>query len=178
MLLPLLAYHAFILVGAAVLLIGVIRGSIPLTVGGVILVAVGIAIQTLVLRWSAALTAEAARRGASAPAPSSPADPRTRAEWLCIACAWKGSGAVRDLSPMREVPHPASSVGWLAPPCGTPHRGTVGATPHSSGEGDADPGSSGYVLTSSRPGPRSNRSTAFGLQKTATSSAPTGTATR
>ncbi len=95
MLLPLLAYHAFILVGAAVLLIGVIRGSIPLTVGGVILVAVGIAIQTLVLRWSAALTAEAARRGASAPAPSSPADPRTRAEWLCIACAWKGSGAVR-----------------------------------------------------------------------------------
>jgi hypothetical protein len=88
---PLFAYHAIIIVGAIVLLLGIARSEALWVDTGSVVVAAGIAVYLAVVAWTIQLARRSARptgnSSASTPQSVLP-DPRGRS--LCPSCGWKG----------------------------------------------------------------------------------------
>jgi hypothetical protein len=110
---PLLAYHVFILAGAAVLLLAVARSSPFWTGVGSALILGGLVVHAAVLRWTAILvTREPPVSMGSFGRDSGPAN-----RWLCPACGWRGETGVGycprcgrfivRLLPRTQTPDPA-----------------------------------------------------------------------
>ena len=98
-LLTLLLDHGLILGGAFPLVLGAVDHRPPWLWLGVALVLAGVAVEAVVLTWSARLV----RRGSRTPAPPGPTERRA----ICLGCGWTG-----------VIPKPAS-----CPRC---HRPTTG----------------------------------------------------
>jgi len=86
---PLLAYHALILLGAALLIWGAEGGDATRVTVGAILVGAGIAVELAVLGWSASLarsppSSETRPRDAVA-------DPAELGRWICVGCGQKAT---------------------------------------------------------------------------------------
>ena len=89
-LVPLLAYHALIVVGGAILIEGWIHGSGAWMAVGLGILLVGLATVVAVLVWAARLAVDAGRaipvREVRSPAPA------PRGGTICPRCAWSGPG--------------------------------------------------------------------------------------
>jgi len=88
----LLAYHALVVGGGALAVLGWVRAETPWVFGGLALLALGIGIQVAVLGWSTRII----RRAARGPPVSPPAaaveasSARRRGSGFCPSCGWKG----------------------------------------------------------------------------------------
>lgn len=96
---PLLTYHALLLVGAAVLVLGFGRAQVAWEAAGAILIALGIAVEGAILVWTARLT----RASTSAPDGRGGPHPTRVGESLCPRCGNVGP-----------------TVGVVCPRCGGP----------------------------------------------------------
>ena len=85
---PLVIYHAMILGGAFLIVVGASWGAWRLV--GAVLVGVGIAVELSILAWSASLTRSASTRGRGfepVRSTTAPIVPRR----VCVACGYEGS---------------------------------------------------------------------------------------
>ncbi len=84
---PLLAYHALILAGAAVLVAGFVRRAPFWEAMGALLIVLGIGVEAAILAWSARLT----RRATVARAAPDAARTGGGTEGFCLRCGYVGS---------------------------------------------------------------------------------------
>lgn len=101
---PLIAYHALILAGAYLIVLGYTDGSAGLEWVGAALVGAGILTELWVLVWSARSTRRAAAlEPVGRPPGTSPSSSRPPAEFICVRCG-------------RQEP----GIHWTCPRCGGP----------------------------------------------------------
>lgn len=87
---PLVLYHIFLLVGAALLLRGDVLGSVPLLDSGAALIVGGVALEVAILSWAAGLIRAGARSGPVRSVASSDASTSSSVgRWLCVGCGWR-----------------------------------------------------------------------------------------
>jgi len=112
-LLPLFIYHVLVLVGGALLVLGIVDRHVTWTGVGLGLFVAGVALQIAVLRWSVRTISRARSSPSPGPGENGLGVSRVLPRKLCPACGWRG--------PRIEV---------YCPRCGRP---TVGLAPSSPG---------------------------------------------